>query len=62
MNNLRIAFNLLSSITSLKMRLDFSQFLITGPSTSTVTVGSEVNGRPVQTGAGKAYTLQTQCL
>ena len=44
------------------MRLDFSQFLITGPSTSTVTVGTELFGQPVQTGAGKAYTLQTQCL
>ena len=45
-----------------QMRLDFYQMAITGPSTSTVTVGTELGGVHVPTGKGKAYTLQTQCL
>ena len=44
------------------MRLDFSQMVITGPSTSTVTVGESLNGAPVAQGSGEPYTLQTQCL
>ena len=44
------------------MRLDFSQMVITGPSTSTVTVGKSLAGTHVPTGNGVAYTLQTQCL
>jgi len=45
-----------------QMRLDFTQFIITGPSTSTTTAGSQLNGRNTPGGTGKEYSLQTQCL
>ena len=40
--------------------MDFSSFVITGPSTSTVTVGKQTNG--VLNGAGKLVTTATRCL
>ena len=42
------------------MRLDFSTFVITGPSTATRTQGLETNG--VASGAGQAFNYQSQCL
>ena len=43
-----------------QIRLDFTTFVITGPSTSTATVGKATFGIP--TGEGKEFTYQTQCL
>lgn len=40
--------------------MDFSSFVITGPSTSTVTVGKALNG--VLNGDGKKVTTATRCL
>jgi len=45
-----------------QMRLDFTQFVITGPSTSTTLAGFQLNGRVSSMGKGDGYALQTQCL
>jgi len=45
-----------------QMRLDFTNFVITGPSALTTTVGKEINGVVTTAAAGIAYSLQTQCL
>lgn len=44
-----------------QMRLDFITFMITGPSTSTTTIGKTTAG-VVTPGNGIEYTQQTQCL
>jgi len=44
-----------------QMRLDFINFMITGPSTSTVTIKGTLNG-VITPGVDPAYTTQTQCL
>jgi hypothetical protein len=43
-----------------QIRIDFSSFVIAGPSTVTLTVGYEVGGSTA-TAIGKKYTLATQC-
>ncbi|TRY71623.1 hypothetical protein TCAL_16162 [Tigriopus californicus] len=45
------------------LRLDFNQFTITGPSTSTLTEVALLNGSPVgPTGSGVAASVGSQCL
>ena len=44
-----------------QIRLDFSSFVITGPSTATATIGKALGGN-INDDSGKEYTLQTQCL
>ena len=44
-----------------QMRLDFSNFVITGPSTATATVGKALHG-VINDDSGKEFTYQTQCL
>ena len=44
------------------MRLDFSNFVITGPSTFTNTQAEQLNGNLINPGAGKAVSFQSQCL
>ncbi|XP_059087518.1 uncharacterized protein LOC131883927 [Tigriopus californicus] len=46
-----------------QLRLDFNQFTITGPSTSTLTEVALLNGSPVgPTGSGVAASVGSQCL
>ena len=47
----------------LQLRLDFNQFMISGPSTSSATMGVTkiLNGNPVAAG-GTSATTHTQCL
>ena len=47
-------------IYSFQMRLDFTNFVVTGPSISTVTVGQSTAG--VLNGKGIGYSFQTNCL
>lgn len=44
-----------------QLRLDFNSFVIAGPSTSTITVGKQLNGN-VAVAATKPFTPATQCL
>ena len=44
-----------------QIRLDFNNFIITGPSTDSASVGKLLNGE-LATGAGKEVTDATQCL
>jgi len=45
----------------LKLRLDFNNFVTTGPSTVTLSSGWEVGGS-IATAAGKTISTATQCL
>lgn len=45
-----------------QMRLDFSTFVITGPSTATRTQGKEINGVIGDIANGKEFSYQSQCL
>ena len=44
-----------------QLRLDFNQFMIAGPSTSTVSIGGTINGDLVASG-GASATTASQCL
>ena len=43
------------------MRLDFSTFIITGPSTQTATIGKETGGA-ILPGGANACSNQSECL
>ncbi len=45
-----------------QLRLDFDQFTITGPSTSTVSIGTTLFGQITNAAAGKKVTTSSQCL
>ncbi|XP_059087694.1 uncharacterized protein LOC131884073 isoform X2 [Tigriopus californicus] len=45
-----------------QLRLDFNSFVITGPSTSTVSTSKTLNGQQVGSTVGVASTQATQCL
>ena len=48
----------------LQLRLDFNQFMISGPSTSSVSMGVTkiLNGNPVAAAGGVSANTHTQCL
>lgn len=46
----------------LQLRLDFNQFVITGPSTSSMSVGKGAFGMVTGSALGKTLTLGSQCL
>ena len=45
-----------------QLRLDFNQFVISGPSTSSLTVGKALAGTATDIGAGTSVTSASQCL
>ena len=46
---------------NLQMRLDFTNFVITGPTTITTSIGLSLGGQIMSTGSGLAMTQKTTC-
>ena len=56
-----ISFSTKRIFSNLQMRLDFTNFVITGPTTITTSIGLSLGGQIMSTGAGLAMTQKTTC-